>query len=788
MKVTELRAELSDRGLDTKGVKAVLVQRLLKAIEEETGEEQEQHTVLDTSTEETSDSEQRRFSKDSEPDQDPLLQENRESSPETETASAAPSVAVEPPTSEKDLSEVDEPDGSPQNAEESSSSNEVAYPQEDSTEFQQDNASSDVRADYQIEDSTNTNDFQQSDSNVSSEFTKDKPVVYQENNSVEFQQGDNANQQWTNQQDEFSANKEEAAPGAEPMEAENTTTHNGHSAPEEGDDSKAATADEEKMDTVDGDKPDGEAEEDDGRSRKRRDRKNRWGPTDATSEDGRTPDKRRKTGSESEDGGSSRREKSRDHSRSKDKTPEPEIKKPPQVEKPESEPKIDPAAFTLGWYDSDLNLVIDQDSFTYGSPMSDQGFVYMWAGARATYGFNKGKIYYEVNLKEYCDTSNYEADMYPHQLRVGISLKNSSLQLGEAEHSYAWETTGQLVANNEYKLFGQVANVEDTVGVLLDFDSDAEFILVKFTLNGEILKLVRRIVKEPKPVDSEYEDIEEQVTDEDAADEDDEEKKEDEVKKEGGEVTDKEETKDESEEKDAPKEGEEKMEGVEEESKKGEADIKQEDTGKEVQEVKETPAPVKKPKQKKYKTIVTKRKLPKKELPVEYEYLPVEEGDDVAFRISKADLGEQHLFPHILTKNIKFEANFGQKEEPWFPAPETEEGYVFASQIPVEERQAGAVRPDKRADCEMLMMCGLPGAGKTHWVREHLNNNREKLYNVFGTFSLTNKMKVSYRPFDSTKATCLHIIITVFFKTQHNYRITETIHIFLKFGGSTEAT
>jgi hypothetical protein len=48
--------------------------------------------------------------------------------------------------------------------------------------------------------------------------------------------------------------------------------------------------------------------------------------------------------------------------------------------------------------DSDLNLTIDQDSYTYGSPMSDQGFVYMWAGARATYGFNKGKVYYEVNV------------------------------------------------------------------------------------------------------------------------------------------------------------------------------------------------------------------------------------------------------------------------------------------------------------------------------------------------------------------------------------------------------
>lgn len=45
----------------------------------------------------------------------------------------------------------------------------------------------------------------------------------------------------------------------------------------------------------------------------------------------------------------------------------------------------------LDEYNSDLNFVIEQDGVT-GSSLHKDGFEYMWAGARATYGVRSGKV------------------------------------------------------------------------------------------------------------------------------------------------------------------------------------------------------------------------------------------------------------------------------------------------------------------------------------------------------------------------------------------------------------
>ena len=122
-------------------------------------------------------------------------------------------------------------------------------------------------------------------------------------------------------------------------------------------------------------------------------------------------------------------------------------------------------------------------------------------------------------------------------------------------------------------------------------------------------------------------------------------------------------------------------------------------------------------------------------------------GEDLgdAFQISKEDLAGQALFPHIMTRNVKFEVNFGiDKEaadkENW--KEPIDAAYVKVGKVSESERVRGNARMTSRDQCEMIMMIGLPGAGKTHWVEKHVSENPDKQYNVVGVNTMINKMTV----------------------------------------------
>ncbi|XP_071490609.1 uncharacterized protein [Diadema antillarum] len=114
-------------------------------------------------------------------------------------------------------------------------------------------------------------------------------------------------------------------------------------------------------------------------------------------------------------------------------------------------------------------------------------------------------------------------------------------------------------------------------------------------------------------------------------------------------------------------------------------------------------------------------------------------GKDLGVAFTVEDLGEEALYPHLMVKNTSIEVNFGQKEEPWFPL---KEGFTLIGQLPAEDTVRGPKPPATKAECELLMMVGLPGSGKTTWAINACKEMTDKKYYILGTNLIMDKMKV----------------------------------------------
>uniref|UniRef100_A0A8C6SFQ0 Heterogeneous nuclear ribonucleoprotein U like 1 n=1 Tax=Neogobius melanostomus TaxID=47308 RepID=A0A8C6SFQ0_9GOBI len=176
-------------------------------------------------------------------------------------------------------------------------------------------------------------------------------------------------------------------------------------------------------------------------------------------------------------------------------------------------------------------------------------------------------------------------------------------------------------------------------------------------------------------------------------------------------------------------------------------------------------------------------------------YIDFESGDEVemayskngvslgvAFRTTKEALADRALFPHVLVKNCAVEFNFGQRQEPYFPPPE---GYTYIDNINLEDKIRGTKGPDSKAECEILLMVGLPACGKTTWAMKYAQAYPEKKYNVLGTNAIMDKMKVMglrrqknyagrWDTLIQQATQCLNRLIEIAARKRRNYILDQT--------------
>ncbi|KAG8231801.1 hypothetical protein J437_LFUL012077 [Ladona fulva] len=518
LKVVELRAELSARGLDTKGNKAVLIDRLRDALSQEAGDEsnvsQHEKCEDEAAVEETTPAEET-------PQEDDNAPQTRES-PQKQT-----------PTKDKNT--------------------EQSVPEESPSEVVQEKEAESMETEQQEEE--------QEDVEPEPVQVKKEPEVQVKEEPVEKEK---AAAPVTAQQ--------EPQVKEEPMQVERVEV---------------------KKEPQAEVKPEGRTS-------------TRWSQVKEEINDTQAA--------------SQQEEQARGQKRQRSPSPEERsqsIREPPP-RKPDDEPEIDENTVLLGWYDSDLNLVISKEKgFLSATPMHHEGFAYVWAGARASHGVTSGKVYYEVRITDNCDISHLaEQEPNPNVLRVGWSTIENSMQLGEEPLSYGYGGTGKASTNCQFKDYGKPFGLNDVVTAYLDMDSNP--IHISFAVNGHW------------------------------------------------------------------------------------------------------------------------------------------QGN--AYDIPKDNLEGKALFPHILSKNCAFECFFGtgpcikqegettKPAEPFLGPNQSHASYVPIGTLEPSLRVAGPKRPEKRGDCEAIMMVGLPACGKTTWANEWAKKHPGKLYNVLGTNSLIDKMKIMGLP------------------------------------------
>ncbi|XP_051277086.1 heterogeneous nuclear ribonucleoprotein U-like protein 2 [Dicentrarchus labrax] len=277
-------------------------------------------------------------------------------------------------------------------------------------------------------------------------------------------------------------------------------------------------------------------------------------------------------------------------------------------------------------YDSHLHFEVAPDC-ACGQPRFWARFPSLWSGCRLTHGVLQGCVGFEVRLERKLLTTQLEEtrDMDPYGLRVGWSLANSSLLLGEDELSFAFDGRGKKVSGGKEEEFGEPFSEGDIIGCYASFSTDSA-VELSFHKNGRFM--------------------------------------------------------------------------------------------------------------------------------------------GVAFFLGACV--PQALFPHVLCKSCSVRFHLDPTAPPWYPGPP---GFTPLAALSAGQRVRATLGPSSRSQCEVLLMVGLPGSGKSNWARTHMKQHPEKQYRLLGTEELLACM-ISGGQRDSRlqqASQCLTDLIKMAAQTHGNY-------------------